>query len=201
MPKKDFREFHEPAKYVIRQKGNVLNVHSSRMMERVTDLKAVIGKKLLSPEELMRFGNAAGEFRASEQAMRNFSKGGGREAAALTAKFTRSGQLASGARAGTVAKETLKAAGVAPGSSFSDIAAKASQAFSEIKPQLKKLFRASAAEVEKLAEKGVQAAIDAKKSAAFKFIQKGDLPMVLLDIVGPGIKKAKEEAEFQEKGA
>lgn len=204
MPKKpDYTKFFQGATEVIRKEGNPLNMHSSRMMTIVDRLRGVAEKKVLAPDELLKAANDAGAFHASQDALSNFSKGAGKEAVDLTAKYTRKGILASGAKAGTVKPAVLKSAGVAPGSSFSEIAEKASAAYEDMKPALKKLFKSSAAEIKAAAAEGVPAAIAAMKNKAFKFIEKGDLPVILLETLAPPseIKAAMDRTAFQKSGA
>lgn len=207
MPEEDLRHFVGKATTVIRQKGNPLNVQSSRMLERLADLKEAARLKTLSPEQLNRYGEAAGEFKGAQQIFKKLSAGqAGAEESEMLAKFTRKGRLESGAKAGTLTDpKLLKNAGLPSGASFDEIASATQKAYNDLKPSLKNLFKTSAEKISKMAEAGNESAIEVMKGRAFKAIMRGALPMAMLGAmegeVVEGVANEKQKEEFRKRGA
>lgn len=209
MPKNEYKPFFKKAVEVIRQTGNPLNVHTSRMAERasslINDLKNSAEGRVLSPTEFERIGEKAGEFRVSEKAMENFQKtGGGKAEALMTAKYTRKGILGSGSQAGTVAPGVLKNIGARPGSSFSELASKASAAFKKVQPDLKTLLNDSAEAIKTAAKAGDKDAIAVLRGRVFKFVSSGLLPSLVGGALLPDIGEIVAEerrGEMKKQGA
>lgn len=169
------------------------NMHASRMIERVADLKEAALKKAFGREDLARAADAAAEFKGSQQVLSRLSGSGALDD---VADFTRGGA------GGTANPAVLKAAGVPKGASFEQVVERTGKAFEELRSgRLAALMKGAVAELKEAAKGGDKQAAAMLKSSALKSLKS----IGLAGIAGamqpvPGIedvRKAREERELE----